>query len=91
VNPQGNPGNSTPGQANNLVASGTTGEQPTPTNGQAAFSITTSGLDLGKMCPSPKWTVTNFEVTFSDATITLLEDDVQSDQIVVPLGGGFGG
>lgn len=85
INPQGNPGNSTAGQANNLTASGSTGEQPTPTNGQYEFSITTTGLNLGKLCPSSKWTVANFTVTFSDATITLLEDGQTSDQVIVPF------
>jgi hypothetical protein len=83
INPNGNPGNSTPGQANNLTAEGTSGEQLTPQNGQFEFTITTGGLNLGKLCPSPKWTVANFTVTFSDAILTLYEDGVESDQITV--------
>jgi hypothetical protein len=87
INPSGNPGESTPGQADNLTAEGTTGELATPRNGQYVFTITTGGLDLGKMCPGDSWTVANFSVTFSDATLTLLEDDTQSDQVIVPLSG----
>ena len=80
--------NVAPGQDTAVTVSGTTGPLPTPRNGQFLFSITTDSpapLPPTPTCPNVMWTPEIVDVAFTDATLTLLEDGVQSDQIVVPV------
>ena len=81
-------GNVAPGQDTAVTVAGTTGPQPTPRNGAAAFNITTDDpepLPATPTCPNEMWTPNIVDVTFTNATLTLLEDGVESDQIVVPV------
>jgi hypothetical protein len=36
-------------------------------------------------CPDDQWTPNIVDVSFTTATLTLFEDNVQSDQVVVPV------
>jgi hypothetical protein len=66
----------------------TTTPLPTPRNGQFRFSVTTDDpepLPPTPTCPNNQWTPNIVDVTFTTATLTLLEDGVQSDQVVVPV------
>jgi hypothetical protein len=80
-------GNVAPGQTKETTATGTSGPVPTPRNGQYRFTVTTATPTPGA-CPNPKWTGTVTDVTFGDATVTLLEGGVPSDTITVPVSGG---
>jgi hypothetical protein len=81
-------GNRAPGQDTDVNVEGSTGPQATPRNGQYLFTITTDDpapLPSTPTCPNPQWTAEIVDVTFTTATLTLYEDGVQSDQIVVPV------
>ena len=84
-----NPGeNVAPGQDTAVDVAGTTGPQPTPRNGQAPFTIETDDpepLPPTPTCPNDQWVPNIVDVTFTTATLTLFEDGVQSDQVVVPV------
>jgi hypothetical protein len=80
-------GNVAPGQNTSVTATGTTGPQPTPRNGQFRFSLTTLTPTVPNTptCPNSKWRATVTNVTFGDATLTLTEGGVVSDTITVPV------
>jgi len=81
-------GNVAPGQDTTVETSGTTGTLPTPRNGAATVSVSTlepAPLPATPTCPNAMWTPTITDVTFTEATLTLLEDGVISDQITVPV------
>ncbi|HTE71277.1 MAG TPA: hypothetical protein VK942_21415, partial [Actinomycetes bacterium] len=67
---------------------GTTGPQPTPRNGAFVFTIETdepAPLPPTPTCPNNQWTPDIVDVTFTTATLTLFEDGVQTDQVIVPV------
>jgi len=81
-------GNVAPGQDTEVTTSGTTGELPTPRNGQ--FRFTSSTLDPEPLpatptCPNNQWTPNIIDVEFTTATVTLLEDGVVSDVVTVDV------
>jgi hypothetical protein len=82
-------GNVAPGQDTEITATGTTGPQPTPRNGQVVFrDLTTVAPTVANFptCPNPQWTATVVDVAFTGpATLTLTEDGQVSDQITVPI------
>jgi hypothetical protein len=80
-------GNIAPGQDTAVDVAGSTGPLPTPRNGQFVFTITTDAPTVPNVptCPNPQWTAHVVDVTFGDATLTLLEDGVTSDTVVVPV------
>lgn len=81
-------GNVAPGQDTSLAVEGGTGPQLTPRNGQVRFTITTDDpgpLPATPTCPNAQWTAEIVDVTFTEATLTLFEDGVQSDQVTVPV------
>ena len=81
-------GNVAPGQDTAVDVAGTTGPQPTPRNGQAGFTITTDNpepLPPTPTCPNDQWTPNIVDVTFTTATLTLLEDGAVSDVVTVPV------
>ena len=85
INPAGN---RAPGQDTAVTVEGGTGPLPTPRNGQFVFSITTDApapLPPTPTCPNVQWTPEIVDVTFTTATLTLFEDGVQSDLVVVPV------
>ena len=80
-------GNVAPGQDTAVTVAGTTGPLPTPRNGQFVFTIETDDpepLPPTRTCPNDMWTAEIVDVTFT-TTLTLFEDGVQSDQVVVPV------
>jgi hypothetical protein len=86
INPAGH---RAPGQDTAVDVSGTTGPLPTPRNGQYLFTITTDSpapLPATPTCPNEQWTPVITDVAFTTATLTLLEDNVQSDQVIVTVG-----
>jgi hypothetical protein len=80
-------GNVAPGQDTAVDAAGSTGPQPTPRNGQFVFSLMTVAPTVPNFptCPNPGWIAHVVDVTFGDATLSLFEDGVLSDQITVPV------
>jgi hypothetical protein len=81
-------GNVAPGQDTAVTVAGTTDPLPTPTNGNYRFSITSDDpepLPPTPTCPNNQWTPNIVDVTFTTATLTLLEDGVVSDTITVPV------
>lgn len=81
-------GNRAPGQDTEVDVAGGTGPLPTPQNGQFVFSITTDSPDPlppTPTCPNNQWTPEIVDVSFTTATLTLFEDGVQSDQVVVTV------
>jgi hypothetical protein len=79
-------GNVAPGQTFTTTVAGTTGPVPTPRNGQFRFDVTTTAPTAPPgSCPNPMWTATVTDVTFTTATITLLEDSTVSDTVTVPV------
>jgi hypothetical protein len=81
-------GNVAPGQDTAVTVSGTTGPLPTPRNGQFVFSIQTDEPPQPPptpTCPNDMWTANIVDVTFTTATLTLLEDGVVSDTVTVPV------
>ena len=79
-------GNVAPGQSFTTTSTGSGGPQPTPRNGSARFTVTsTTPTAPAGSCPNPKWTATVTDVQFTTATLTLLEDNIVSDTITVPV------
>jgi hypothetical protein len=82
-------GNVAPGQDTIVNTEGTTGEQPTTSNGQFRFrDLATDDpepLPATPTCPNNQWTPNITDVTFTTATLILLEDGVESDRITVPV------
>jgi hypothetical protein len=88
-NPGGPPGNRAPGQDTSIDVAGTTGPQPTPRNGQSLFAITTDSpepLPPTPTCPNEQWIPHIVDVSFTTATLTLLEDGVVTDTVEVAVG-----
>ncbi|SFM74672.1 hypothetical protein [Nitrosomonas communis] len=83
-----NPGeNVAPGQDTEVTALGGSGPLATPRNGQYRYTVSTNTPTVPNVptCPNEKWTAHVVDVTFTTATITLLEDNVISDQVTVPV------
>jgi hypothetical protein len=80
-------GNVAPGQDTSITATGTSGPLPTPRNGQFVFTIMTDPPTVPNFptCPNEMWIAHVVDVTFGDATLSLFEDGVLSDQVVVPV------
>jgi hypothetical protein len=81
-------GNVAPGQDTAIDVAGSTGPLPTPRNGQFIFSITTDTpepLPPTPTCPNDQWIPHIVDVSFTVATLTLLEDGVVSDTVTVPV------
>jgi hypothetical protein len=81
-------GNVAPGQDTAVTVEGTTDPLPTPRNGQFRFNIESDDpepLPPTPTCPNAQWTANIVDVTFTDATLTLLEDSTVSDTITVPV------
>jgi hypothetical protein len=82
-------GNVAPGQDTDIEATGTSGPLPTPRNGSFTFrDVTTDTPTVPNFptCPNPGWTATVTDVVFTGpATLTLSEDGIVSDTIVVPI------
>jgi hypothetical protein len=80
-------GNIAPGQDTEIMVTGSTDPLPTPKNGQYNFTVTTDPTVVPNFptCPNPQWTAHVVEVEFGDATLTLYEDGVQVDQVIVPV------
>ena len=81
-------GNVAPGQDTAVSVSGSSGPLATPRNGQFRFSLESDSpapLPATPTCPNNQWTPEITDVTFGDATITLLEDGAVSDTITVPV------
>jgi hypothetical protein len=82
-------GNRAPGQDTAVTVAGTTDPLPTPRNGQFRYMITSDDpepLPPTPTCPNDSWTPEIVDVTFTTATLTLLEDGVVSDTVTVPVG-----
>jgi hypothetical protein len=84
INPAGH---RAPGQDTALTVAGTTGPLATPRNGQYVFSITTDHPTVPNVptCPNPQWTAVVVDVAFTTATLSLFENGVLSDQVVVTV------
>jgi hypothetical protein len=81
-------GNVAPGQNTSVTVAGTTTPLPTPQNGNFTFGITSDSpnpLPATPTCPNNSWTPTVTDVSFTTATLTLLEDGAVSDTITVPV------
>ncbi|MBA2483161.1 MAG: hypothetical protein H0V39_01825 [Nitrosomonas sp.] len=80
-------GNVAPGQDTEVTILGSSGPLSTPRNGNYRYTISTTTPTVPNVptCPNNKWTANVIDVTFRDATITLLEDNVIADQITVPV------
>ena len=81
-------GNVAPGQDTAVDVEGTSGLLPTPRNGNFTFEQTTDDpepLPPTPTCPNDSWTPNIVDVTFTDATVTLLEDGAISDTITVAV------
>jgi hypothetical protein len=81
-------GNVAPGQDTSVTVAGTTDPQPTPRNGQFTYTITSDNpepLPATPTCPNDQWEPNIVDVTFTEATLTLLEDGAVSDTITVPV------
>jgi hypothetical protein len=81
-------GNRAPGQDTTVTAAGSTGPQPTPRNGQVVFDFETAEPPQPPptpTCPNVMWTATIVDVAFTTATLSLFEDGVLVDQVVVPV------
>jgi len=80
-------GNVAPGQDTQITAAGTSGPLPTPQNGQYQFAVMTQTPLVPNFptCPNTGWTATVVDVVFGDATLSLFEDGVLVDQVVVPV------
>jgi hypothetical protein len=85
VNPAGH---RAPGQDTAVNVAGTTEPLPTPRNGQFRFTVTTDDpepLPPTPTCPNDQWVPNIVDVTFTTATLTLLEDGNVSDTVTVPV------
>jgi hypothetical protein len=84
-----NPGeNRAPGQDTSVNVAGDSGLLPTPRNGSATVTVTTVAPDPlppTPTCPNNQWTPEIVDVTFTTATLTLLEDGEVSDTITVTV------
>lgn len=81
-------GNVAPGQDTAVTVAGTTEPQPTPRNGQFRYTITSDDpepLPPTPTCPNNQWTPDIVDVTFTTATLTLLENGNVSDTVTVPV------
>ncbi|HSJ82679.1 MAG TPA: hypothetical protein VLA91_02545 [Acidimicrobiia bacterium] len=81
-------GNRAPGQDTSVTVAGSTDPLPTPRNGQYRFTVTTDSPDplpSTPTCPNPQWTAQIVDIRFTTATLSLFEDGVLSDQVVVPV------
>jgi hypothetical protein len=81
-------GNVAPGQDTAVDVEGTTGEQTTPRNGQFQFSVATDDpepLPPTPTCPNDQWVPNIVDVTFTTATLTLLEDGNVSDTLTLTV------
>jgi hypothetical protein len=81
-------GNRAPGQDTEVSVEGTTGELETPRNGQYVFTIRTADpepLPATPTCPNPQWTPVIVDVHFTEATLSLYEDGVLVDQVIVSV------
>jgi hypothetical protein len=82
-------GNVAPGQDTAVNTEGTTGEQTTPRNGQFRFTNLATDdpepLPATPTCPNNQWTPDIVDVAFTEATLTLLENGMESDSITVPV------
>ena len=81
-------GNVAPGQDTTVDVEGSSGLLPTPRNGNFNFTQTTNDpepLPATPTCPNNSWTPNIVDLTFTDATVTLLEGGVVSDTITVPV------
>jgi hypothetical protein len=81
-------GNRAPGQDTSVTVSGTTTPLPTPRNGQYVFTVTTDAPDplpATPTCPNDLWTPVITDVRFTNATLTLLEDDAVTDVVKLPV------
>ena len=81
-------GNVAPGQDTEVEVAGTSGPLATPRNGQFRFNLESDDpepLPPTPTCPNRQWTPNITDVTFGDATLTLREDGVVSDTIIVPV------
>ena len=81
-------GNVAPGQDTAVTVAGTTEPQATPRNGQFRYTITSDDpepLPPTPTCPNNQWTPNIVDVTFTTATLTLLEDGNVSDTVTVPV------
>jgi hypothetical protein len=84
-------GNIAPGQNTTVETSGTTGEQPTTTNGNFDVAVSTDDpepLPPTPTCPNRSWTPDIVDVTFTTAILRLFEDDVLVDEVTVMIGSG---
>ena len=79
-------GNVAPGQDFEFDATGDSGPIPTPRNGSARFTLTSTLPEApADSCPNPRWTASIVDVTFGDATVNLFEDGTLSDTITVSV------
>jgi len=79
-------GNIAPGQNFTTTVTGTSGPFATPRNGQSPFTVTSTTPTVPEgSCPNEMWTATVTDVSFTTATLTLLEDSTVSDIITVPV------
>ena len=81
-------GNVAPGQDTEVTVSGSSGPLATPRNGQYRFTLTSADpepLPPTPTCPNAKWTADIVDVTFTTATLSLLEDGAVSDTITVSV------
>jgi len=81
-------GNVAPGQDTSVTVEGTTEPLPTPRSGSATVTLRTDPPDPlppTPTCPNEQWMAEIVGVTFTTATLTLLEDGVVSDTIVVTV------
>jgi hypothetical protein len=81
-------GNVAPGQNTAVTVAGTTTPLPTPQNGNFTFGITSDNpnpLPATPTCPNNGWTPAITDVSFTTATLTLLEDSNVSDTITVTV------
>lgn len=80
-------GNVAPGQDTSVDVHGTSGPLPTPKNGNYVFSVSTAHPTVPNdpTCPNPRWTAHVVDVQFTTATLTLFEDGMQVDQVIVPV------
>jgi hypothetical protein len=88
-NPGGPPGNRAPGQDTAISVAGSSGELPTPRNGQFVFTVETATpepLPPTPTCPNDQWIPHIVDVSFTVATLTLFEDDVLVDTVTVTVG-----
>ena len=82
-------GNVVPGQdtKKRVLVLRSTGLLATPESGFYRYTISTKTPTVPDYptCPSDKWTAHVVDVIFKDATLTLLEDNVKSDQETVSV------